>query len=149
MNDKSEVTTTATVPTAAPKRPCRKPGCPALVSSGYCAAHAMAVPTARSIYDSTKRKDNPALALAARIRNGTQWQKVRAIHARTEPLCRDPFGDHSGYPAPRAHGHHVLPLATHPHLAYDLGNLASLCVACHRKVEAMERAGQPTQALFA
>lgn len=129
-----------------PLQPCRQPGCAALAPSGYCAAHARS--DARRVYDQTKRKADPALALAARIRNTAQWQKVRALHRQLSPLCCDPFGEHNGMPFPNQTSHHILPLATHPHLAYHLANLAPLCTACHARVERIERNGDSTAALF-
>jgi 5-methylcytosine-specific restriction endonuclease McrA len=44
--------------------------------------------------------------------------------------------------------HHILGLLTHPELAYNESNLASLCDACHNQIEALERKGEPTQHLF-
>lgn len=45
--------------------------------------------------------------------------------------------------------HHVRGLAEAPHLALDPDNCRPLCRACHVAVEAEERAGRPTQHLFA
>lgn len=121
-----------------PQTPCRHPGCPQLIPSpGYCSAHQQH--DSRRAYDARRRGNQQTT-----IRNSAQWQKVRGIHRQVEPLCRDPFGDHNGFPAPNEQSHHILPLATHPELAFDLSNLAALCTACHAKVERMERAGQPT-----
>lgn len=105
--------------------------------------------TCKTIYDQTKRKDDPALALAARIRSSVTWQKVRRIHRAASPLCCNPFGDHPDEPRPNQNSHHIVPLAERPDLAYDLTNLAPTCTACHAKVERMERAGQSTRHLFA
>jgi 5-methylcytosine-specific restriction endonuclease McrA len=84
---------------------------------------------------------------AQRIRSGRRWQEVRSLHRQKHPLCCDPFKRHEG-PEPMNHVHHILPVATHPHLAHDFGNLASLCESCHGEVEGLERRGQPTQDLF-
>lgn len=104
-------------------------------------------PSIRSDYDQTTRRNDPALALAARIRNGSQWRKVRALHIAQHPLCSDPFGLHR-WPVPAAHVHHVVGLGVDASRAYDLGNLASLCVSCHNRVERMEQGGRATQGLF-
>lgn len=132
-----------------PAKPCIAQGCPNLVNgTAYCPAHRSLSSAAR--YDRERRPTVAALAVAARIRSGRQWQKVRALHRAMEPICADPFGDHAkaGRVALNEQSHHVLPLATHPHLAYDLGNLAPLCTTCHGKVERLERAGKATAALF-
>lgn len=130
----------------APLRPCRHPGCAALVPSGYCDSHR--THTAKAFYDDTRRKQNISLSMSARIRSSAQWQKVRALHRRLSPFCCDPFGQHT-LPAYNQASHHIRPLATHPHLAFDLTNLAPLCTSCHARIEAMERAGKPTEQLFA
>lgn len=133
-----------------PAKPCLAQGCPNLVNgSAYCPAHRKLTSAAR--YDRERRPTVAALAIAARIRSGRQWQKVRALHRALEPLCADPFHDHANARrvALNEQSHHVLPLATHPHLAYDLANLAPLCAACHGKVERLERAGKATAGLFA
>lgn len=133
------------MPTA-PAKPCLHPGCPALVINGNrCSAHAKHSPGAT--YDQTTRKLDPVLARNAELR-GSNWQKVARLHKQQNPLCSDPFADHAGWPVAVQQSHHVLPLSTHPHLAFDLENLAPLCSRCHAKVEAMERQGKPTQHLF-
>ena len=135
------------MPTA-PQRPCRHPGCPTLIPSGsYCAQHQR--PSAKAVYDQTKRKDDPRLAEAARIRSGAQWQKVRTIHRNEEPICCDPLELHPGQPRFSEHSHHIVPLIEDPAKAYDLDNLASLCSACHAEVERRERKGEQTRHLFA
>jgi len=129
-----------------PLSPCLHHGCAALVPRGRCEAHAKG--SSKAQYDEGRRKADPLLALAARIRSSAQWQKVRALHRRMEPLCRDPFGDHKGWPVPSAHSHHIQSLATAQSLAFDVGNLAGLCVECHSKVEWLERQGKGTAGLF-
>lgn len=132
---------------SAPLKPCLHPGCPALITKGpRCDAHTKH--NAGAAYDATKRRDDPRLAEAARIRNSAQWQAVRLLHRRLEPLCRDPFNAHEGWPVPTTDSHHIAPLATHPALAFDLSNLAGLCQACHRRIEALERVGCATAGLF-
>jgi 5-methylcytosine-specific restriction protein A len=133
------------MPTA-PQRPCLHPGCSALVPSGYCAAHAK---NRHAEYDKTRRKDDPRLREAARIRSGRQWQEVRAIHKARNPLCCDPFNLEGRWKEPTYASHHVVPLIERPDMAYDMTNLAPLCMRCHNRIEAMERDGQETQSLFA
>jgi 5-methylcytosine-specific restriction endonuclease McrA len=74
---------------------------------------------------------------------------VRRLHRIRAPLCCDPLGNHADEPRPNANSHHIVPLIERPDLAYDLGNLAPLCTACHARVERMERAGASTRELFA
>lgn len=130
-----------------PFQPCRQPGCAALVPRGYCDAHAKAAP--KRAYDQTTRRNDPALAEAARIRNSSLWQQVRAMHRAQHPLCCDPFKEHGRFPVPMTQVHHIQGVAVAPHLAYDPSNLASLCDGCHHRIEALERAGKGTAEHFA
>lgn len=131
-----------------PLIPCRATGCQSLVSSGYCDAHRNLQWQASQDYDHGKRRYSAELAAAAEIRNTSQWQKVRKLHCAMYPLCCDPFGDHKQMPALNQQRHHILPLVTHPHLAFTMSNIAPLCTRCHSRIEQMERAGQPTCQLF-
>lgn len=133
---------------ASPSKPCRHPGCAALVTVGsYCPPH-IRVPVAKAVYDATRRRDDPALAEAARIRNSARWQRFRHWFRARHPLCSDPFGDHGEMQAPAKQVHHVLSLATRPDLACDETNCRPICTVCHARIEGMERAGQPTAHLF-
>lgn len=129
-----------------PLQPCRQPGCAALVPRGYCDAHAKAAP--KRAYDQTTRRNDPALAEAARLRSSARWQTVRALHKAQHPLCCDPFKRHGRFPEPAVDTHHVIGAAVAPHLAFDFDNLRSLCRGCHAEVEAMERNSRATQHLF-
>lgn len=95
----------------------------------------------------TKRLDTPELAEAARIRSTRRWQRLRNMHRRRFPLCCNPF-DYPSHEQPSQHVHHIEPLGRRPDLAFELGNLAPLCAACHAQIEAMERQGRPTRQLF-
>jgi 5-methylcytosine-specific restriction endonuclease McrA len=117
------------------------------VPAGYCSAHTQRAP--KAVYDQTRRKDDPRLAEAARIRSGVAWQKVRKMHRAYEPLCCDPFSDHPHEPRANQTSHHIIPLVERPDLAYDMKNLAPLCTRCHAKLERMEREGKATRGLFA
>jgi len=44
--------------------------------------------------------------------------------------------------------HHIRGAAKYPNLAYVDANTCPVCSQCHSKVEAMERNGKPTQAMF-
>ena len=125
-----------------PPKPCVHPGCRsfAQVGKARCPAHLGAYDKARA--------DNPALRVAQKIRNNRLWQKVRFNYRTANPVCCDPFAEHKFGPEPMIDVHHVLPLGTYPHLAYDETNLRPLCRECHNRVEHMERQGEATQALF-
>jgi len=61
---------------------------------------------------------------ARRIRSSSRWNVVRDLYRGKNPLC-EKCGKFA------KHVHHVLPLETHPHLAFHLENLMSLCEPCH------------------
>ena len=91
-------------------------------------------------YEERRRRD-PALALAQRLRGSARWRKVRAMKLRRDPLCQD-CEDHGVVAATQVH--HLQPLAKRPDLAFDFRNLRSLCTTCHAKREAKERVeGRP------
>lgn len=130
----------------APLRPCRHPGCPQLITSGYCEQHRRH--SCKTVYDQTKRKDDSALANAARIRNSARWRRFRDWFRRRNPLCCDPFADH-GPLEPTQQVHHVIGLTVQPALAFTESNCRPLCTRCHARIERMERNGDATQSLFA
>ena len=97
-----------------------------------------------------RRRADPGLRQAQRIRNSARWQRFRNWFKRRHPLCCDPFGWHreDGVTVPTAQVHHITSLAARPDLACVESNCAPLCSRCHAKVEAMERAGKATRQLF-
>ena len=97
-----------------------------------------------------RRRADPALRQAQRIRNSARWQRFRNWFKRGHPLCCDPFGRHAddGVVVATAHAHHITSLTARPDLACVASNCAPLCSRCHAKVEAMERAGKATRHLF-
>ncbi len=127
--------------------PCKYPGCSRLLpKSGYCTAHKATAPDYRKDYE-RKRKADPVLSLAAKIRSSPQWQRVRRYKLGINPICEDPHGEHAGRneTVTAKQVHHIQGLATHPELAYVLTNLQSVCTRCHARLEAMERSGQGDQ----
>ena len=134
-----------------PNRPpstCRHPSCRALVNDEvYCDKH-RALHDSDAAYDQTTRRNDPALAIAARIRNTTQWRVLSRLHKAINPLCCDPLRQHGDWPPAAQHTHHIVPLVTRPDLAYDTSNLASLCIACHNAIERLEHNGTNTCKLF-
>ena len=71
-------------------------------------------------------------------------------HKRRHPLCFDPFGEHvkTGAVVPVAQTHHVVSVESRADLSLDEDNCVSLCVACHGRIEGMERSGRSTACLF-
>ena len=72
---------------------------------------------------------------------GRRWEKLRAqIKARREPCCRCGQAiDYSlPYPNPDCFSvdHYPHPLATHPHLAWDPGNLHAAHLVCNQSARA-------------
>jgi 5-methylcytosine-specific restriction endonuclease McrA len=119
-------------------KPCAHPGCHATVASGrYCANHADKERQRGRLYDQVARRADPTLALAAKIRGGARWRKVRGIKIARNPLCEDPFAIHEnkGHTVIAREVHHIQPLASAPEMAYTMTNLMSLCSQCHRKLE--------------
>ena len=69
---------------------------------------------AKRHYDRTKRKTDPALAGAKRVRSSARWRKLRALK-----LQRDPD--------------HIVSLRADINQAYVYDNLQSLCTYCHAR----------------
>ena len=90
-------------------------------------------------YEARRRQD-PALAEAQRLRGSMRWRKVRALKLKNDPLCED-CAEH-GVVTPATQVHHMQGLATHPELAFTMSNLRSLCTTCHARREARERSGE-------
>lgn len=123
------------------KTPCRFPGCRALLDKGgYCQAHAHHAKQSSRNYDK-KRRSDPVLSLAAKIRDSARWKRVRLIKITNNPLCEDPFGDHAkaNTTATATQVHHIKPAATNDNEAYELENLMSVCTRCHSKIESRVR----------
>jgi 5-methylcytosine-specific restriction protein A len=87
-------------------------------------------------YEARRRQD-PALAEAQRLRSSMRWRKVRAIKLKRDPLCEDCLEHDVTRPATQVH--HMKGLAPHPELAFTMSNLRSLCTTCHAKREAREQ----------
>ena len=88
-------------------------------------------------YDHFRRmKANPY----TRMRHVAQWQKVRAIKLQTDPLCEKCKS--MGRIIGASEVHHIKPIRTHPELCYVIENLMSLCVPCHRQLDAELERGQ-------
>ena len=124
------------------KSPCRYPGCAALLDkSGFCSNHKSSAGQPGRDYDQGRRKTDPALAMAKRIRSSARWQRVQRHHLSAYPMCSDPFGDHAhrNTTASATQVHHIQSLATHPELAFHADNLQSACAPCHSQLERVAR----------
>lgn len=87
---------------------------------------------------------------ATKIRSTARWQRLRLSFLRAHPLCEDPIGLHGeDTPIPATQVHHIVGINEAPERAYQWANLAGLCRTCHNKIEARERRGRSTAALFA
>lgn len=84
-----------------------------------------------------RRKNDPALCEAARIRSTLRWRNLRRRILAMNPLCADPFGRHVATSAtvPAREVHHIRPLVEAPELAFAPANLMALCSACHARIE--------------
>ena len=71
--------------------------------------------------------------ISAAVHSSRRWTKL-SNHLRTiHPLCAS--GLHDGVIPPAKQVHHILPIITHQHLAYQWDNLIPLCGDCHKKLE--------------
>jgi len=107
---------------AAPRKPCRQPGCNALHrnATGYCDAHQL---SARKRYDLTRGSS------ASRGYDGA-WRILRDIKLRANPMCQCKDCKH------------VASLVHHkdknPH-NNSQDNLMSVCNPCHERIHAQDR----------
>lgn len=108
----------------APLRPCRQPGCPALVAAGYCAAHRGA---GHRTYDAAR-------GTTAQRGYGIRHQRWRAVILARDPMCRR-CGNESSTVA-----HHIVALRDGGGWSYENG--MGLCSGCHNAVEAEARTGR-------
>lgn len=106
-------------------RPCRSPGCPALVTEGY--------------YCPTHRPKERARPSPAARGYDDRWRKIRARHLASEPLCR--FCRAAGYIVAADEVDHIIPLAAGG--THDEDNLRSLCKSCHSRRTARDRGRRP------
>ena len=105
------------------KRPCRHPGCPALVDNGYCDKH--------------KAKQWNRHRANFRDRGyDSRWDKVRGLKVKLNPLCEE--CSKINHVAHVEIVHHIIPVdllrqVNRDDLIYDMDNLKSDCRQCHGK----------------
>ena len=125
------------MPSAAAK-PCRSPGCGALVrdGSGYCAQHLVAklagIQAERRQYD----KDRGS---SAQRGYGARWQKARLGYLRSHPLCR--ACEDVGRVTLATVVDHKVPHRGDMALFWDPSNWQSLCKTCHDQKTARDDGG--------
>src|SRR5581483_6944331 len=110
-----------------PKRPCRKPGCPALVASGFCPQHQY-----------SREASRPS---AAKRGYGRRWQRYRLTYIHLHPRCI--ASDENGRcEACTEEVDHITPV-TGPDdpLFWDPTNHQPLCSTHHKRKTAKEDGG--------
>ncbi len=108
--------------TAAPKRPCRKPGCGKLHTnaSGFCAEH-----------EAQAQKDYERSRLSPAQRGyDARWRILRDIKLRANPMC-----ECRGCKDVATLVHHM---DKNPH-NNSQDNLMSVCNPCHERIHASDR----------
>lgn len=115
-----------------PLKPCKYPGCPELVSSGYCAAHEQTRPRE---YDRDPKRQRLY---------STAWKKRRLNHLAKHPWCEECLS--KGIYTEATDVHHVIPHRGDVKIFWS-SPLQSLCHACHSRITAAEgKGGQKVQA---
>jgi 5-methylcytosine-specific restriction protein A len=107
-----------------PKKPCKYPGCPELVASGYCAAH-----------------ERPRIVDRDPVRQrlyGRAWQKRRINHLSKHPWCEACMAAERYEAATDVH--HTIAHKGNVNLFWS-SPLESLCHSCHSRVTASEGRG--------
>lgn len=120
------------MPRSAPK-PCRHPGCKALVKSGaYCDAHRKEV---EKQYDSRRGS-------SSQRGYNSRWQKARETFLRRRPLCK--MCEDEGRITAATIVDHIIPHRGDQDLFWDTdNNWQPLCKLHHDKVkQAEEKSGQ-------
>lgn len=62
-----------------------------------------------------------------------RWKLLSEAKRRRDPLCEHCI-EH-GISTAATEAHHIVPISDAPWLAYEISNLLSLCVECHRAVD--------------
>lgn len=114
---------------AAP-RPCRYPGCGALVASGFCARHRSAV---RQEVDARRGSSSQRLY-------GARWRQARAQFLREHPLCECSECRGRRVTASTVVDH-IVPHRGDPLLFWDTTNWQAMAKTCHDRKTAREDGG--------
>lgn len=105
------------------RKPCAYPGCPELVELGqrYCAKHQR----------QARRQEDERRGSARERGYTSQWEKVRSLKLRRNPLCE--VCEREGRVRPAEMVHHAKPIRQGG-AALDMDNLMSVCRACHDRL---------------
>jgi 5-methylcytosine-specific restriction protein A len=104
------------------KRPCRHPGCPALVVSGYCDKH--------------KQQKERYRGSANERGYNRDWQKARDRFLRDNPCCAKCLEKDRAVPATVVH--HIKPISQGGEIL-DPDNFMSLCRDCHERLHGRKK----------
>jgi len=106
-----------------PKKPCKYPLCPNMAEEGssYCKEHSSL---------NTPRDTRPN---APQRGYDWQWQKLRKLYLKHNPLCER--CKRLGRTTPADTVHHKRSVKEYPELRLTWDNLMSLCRNCHEIVE--------------
>lgn len=104
-----------------PKKPCARPGCPALVESGerYCDKHRS---DARRQQDSIRQS-------ASKRGYDRRWRAYREFYLQAHPLCSHCYS--RGIITPATIVDHIIPHSGDYDLFWDSENHHPLCKQCH------------------
>jgi 5-methylcytosine-specific restriction protein A len=102
-----------------PPRPCARPGCTILTTTGYCDAHAKARRAERNNWRGTPASRGYDKA----------WTATRLRYISRHPLCEDCAG--RGITRAATLVHHLRPISEAPEQRLDENNLRALCFDCH------------------
>ena len=103
----------------APKKPCRKIGCPALTDTGYCEAH-------QSLKHEASRQFDASRGNSAERGYDAHWRKFRAWLLRRRVMCEASVGCNK----PGAELHHIVRLNDGGD-KYEETNIQVLCKSHH------------------
>jgi 5-methylcytosine-specific restriction endonuclease McrA len=79
-----------------------------------------------------RKKDTSTLA--SKIHASARWTALSIHKRRIDPCCERCVTEYDRA-TPATSVHHIQPLSSHPHLAYSVDNLMSLCSSCHATIE--------------
>jgi 5-methylcytosine-specific restriction enzyme A len=114
------------------KKPCARPGCPALVERGYCAA---CRPSSQAAVSEKARGS------AASRGYGRAWQKAAAAYLRIHPIAVDWFNEHGNRPQLAQVVDHIVPHRGDMKLFWDSSNWQGLTKTDHDRKTAIEDGG--------
>ena len=113
-------------------RPCGQPGCRALVTRGYCPAHARKTSTA---VDQMRKRADDRKGEGRQFYSTPEWRAVRAHRLALSPFCS------CGCKRLANTVDHVKPRRDYPELALDIDNTRSFFTNCHNRKTAKEDGG--------